>query len=64
MDFKLNEREELLHSLRKKLIDPETSVEDRGNISEMIKDLIEYINLVKDEQFENPALSIHNLIFL
>ena len=64
MDFKLNEREELLHSLRKKLIDPETPVEDRGNISEMIKDLIEYINLVKDEQFENPALSIHNLIFL
>ena len=64
MDFKLNEREELLYSLRKKLIDPETPVEDRGNISEMIKDLIEYINLVKDEQFENPALSIHNLIFL
>jgi len=64
MDFKLNEREELLYSLRKKLTDPETPVEDRGNISEMIKDLIEYINLVKDEQFENPALSIHNLIFL
>ena len=48
MDFTLNEREELLNSLNKKLINPDTPIEDRGNISKMIKELIDNMNMVKD----------------